>query len=86
MTDQFNFVPIIYRCEEVLSQGINARNVAQLWVSSDMNNAQKLRQKVIQFLKANGSNRDVRSAIREALKVRSELGNDLLTLLFSISC
>ena len=46
-----------------------------------MNNAKELKQKVIQFLKANGSDKDVKSEIREALKVRPELGSDLLTLL-----
>ena len=65
----------------MLSEGINTKNVGQLWLSSDMNNAKNLKQKVIQFLKANGSDKDVKSEIREALKVRPELGSDLLTLL-----
>ena len=59
---------------------ITTKNVGQLWISSDTHNAQKLKQKVIQFLKANGSDKDVKSEIREALKARPELGSDLLTL------
>ena len=70
-----------YRCEEELSRGIDTENVGQLWVASDMFNAQNLKQQVMEFLKANRDGGDVALQIREAVKVRPELTSDVFSLM-----